>query len=108
MPKKSEHLRRRLKELKDELRETEKNEARRAREHALRLVTRSARRSGLLAAVSQRESAPETLLEREFTRLAARLEDFDSPTGGTSHNTQPSVQLENQSRESSWHGGNSE
>ncbi len=78
MTKKSERLRQRLADLQTELKETEKDEKRREREHAQRVLVHTARRAGLLTALAQSEGEQATLLEREFMRIAGRIDDRDS------------------------------
>lgn len=108
MTLKSERLRQRMADLQAELQEAEKVENRRARERAQRTLARAARRSGLLAALSQREGVHAAVLEREFGRLADRIDDSGFSPDAASTDRPGTSRSDGEVDEMAWNGGESE
>lgn len=108
MTLKSERLRQRMAALQTELQEAEKVEKRRARERAQRALARAARRSGLIAALSQREGAHAAVLEREFARIAAQIDEPEAPSDAAPGDREWHARTESASDGKGWHGDQGE
>jgi len=108
MTLKTERLRQRMAALQTELQEAEKVEKRLARERAQRALARAARRSGLLAALSQRKGVHEEVLEREFGRLADQFDGSGFSPDTASTNRPVTSRSDGEADEMAWNGEESE